>query len=200
MTEKKSYFAVIPASVRYCKKLKANAKLLYGELTALSNESGYCWASNNYFAELYEVDECTISRWIKQLEKYNFIRIEYKRNGYKIEERKIFILEPLTKKSTADCSKDQPPIDQKVKENNTYNNTTNNTYYKNEFFTITEKENLDYLKTFDYVDLLNEYNKMRLWLIANPKKQKSNYKRFILNWLNRVEKPKEQNLPDYMRS
>ena len=49
MENKKNYYAVIPAEVRYAKNLKANEKLMYGELTALANEKGYCYASNEYF-------------------------------------------------------------------------------------------------------------------------------------------------------
>ena len=56
-----SYFAVIPANVRYDSRLSANEKLLYGEITALANKDGYCWASNAYFAELYGVTVSTVS-------------------------------------------------------------------------------------------------------------------------------------------
>ena len=44
--ESPSYYAVIPASVRYDERLKANEKLLYGELTALSQKDGFAFASN----------------------------------------------------------------------------------------------------------------------------------------------------------
>ena len=37
----KSYYAVIPANIRYDDDLTPNAKLMYGEITALSNEQGY---------------------------------------------------------------------------------------------------------------------------------------------------------------
>lgn len=43
-----NYYAVIPAPVRYNKKLKYPERLLYGEITALSNRYGYCFASNKY--------------------------------------------------------------------------------------------------------------------------------------------------------
>lgn len=71
-----NYFAVIPANVRYCSQLCANAKLLYGEITALTNQEGFCWATNSYFSSLYGVDERTIRRWLENLRKNGFIEIE----------------------------------------------------------------------------------------------------------------------------
>ena len=75
-SDKKSYYAVIPASVRYDQSLCPNAKLLFGEITALCNEKGYCWARNSYFVGLYEKSPRTISRWISQLIEAGYIRAE----------------------------------------------------------------------------------------------------------------------------
>lgn len=65
--EKPGYYAIIPAIVRYDKTLSPNAKLLYGEITALLNFRNKCFASNAYFARLYDVTDIQISRLIKQL-------------------------------------------------------------------------------------------------------------------------------------
>ena len=90
--EKPSYYAIIPANVRYDKTLKANEKLMYGEIVCLSNKNGYCHASNSYFAELYEVTPQAISGWIKNLERNGYITCEYLYNGYEIKERRIKII------------------------------------------------------------------------------------------------------------
>ena len=132
MSDKKSYYAIIPAEVRYCKELTANAKLLYGELTALSNDKGFCWASNSYFAELYEVTPQAISKWINQLDKLGFVNLEYIRQGKEIKQRNIYINTYQQKDrgvSTNDCegiNKKLIGYQQKVKENNTVNTTINN--------------------------------------------------------------------------
>ena len=89
--DKPNYYAIIPAGVRYS-EIKPNAKLLYGEITALTNKKGYCFASNNYFAELYNVNKNTISLWIKELKEYNFINVELIYKGKEIIERRIKII------------------------------------------------------------------------------------------------------------
>lgn len=120
----KNYYAIIPANVRYDKDLTPNSKLLYGEITALCNEKGYCWASNAYFSELYSVSKVSISKWINQLVAKGYIstEIEYKEGTKEIFNRYIRIVnDPIKEKLNT-------PIKEKFKDNNTDINTTfNNT-------------------------------------------------------------------------
>lgn len=118
MENKKSYYAIIPADVRYSKVLKANEKLLYGEITALTNEKGFCYASNHYFANLYDVSKTSVSKWISNLEKNNFIKLKliYEKGTKQIKQRKIFI-EPLLKKTSIPIEeKLNTPIEEKLKD------------------------------------------------------------------------------------
>jgi DNA-binding MarR family transcriptional regulator len=87
-----SFFAVIPAPVRYCKTIPPAAKLLYGEITALCSVEGFCWASSSYFSELYGVDRATVKRWLSSLSKAGFIRIEVNRESN--VQRRIFLVVP----------------------------------------------------------------------------------------------------------
>ena len=120
---KKSYYAIIPAFVRYDQNLTANAKLLYGEITALCNEKGYCFARNKYFADLYGVSNVSISKWINQLKDYGYIKIKmiYKQESKEIETREMYItnFNEVLKESSGG-------IKEKLKDN-IYNNINNNT-------------------------------------------------------------------------
>jgi hypothetical protein len=122
--ENPNYYAIIPANVRYCKEIPANAKLLYGEITALCNQKGYCWASNDYFAKLYGVSKKSISSWISKLEKNKFVSIQmiYKEGSKEILNRYIRLFEyPIEENLNT-------PIEENVKDNITsINNTINNT-------------------------------------------------------------------------
>lgn len=144
------YYAVIPANVRYDKRLKPNAKLLFGEITCLTNKKGFCWAENSYFAELFQVSTETISRWISQLSNYGYLSVQISKNEgnkrvislYGLETEKVIEKDqkneslPIDKKINTYCQNSQDlltkksrPIDKKVKSyiriNNKYNNKEN---------------------------------------------------------------------------
>jgi uncharacterized phage protein (TIGR02220 family) len=130
---KPAYYAVIPADVRYDKKVRPMARLLYGEISALANKKGYCYASNRYFAGLYEVDNATISRWIGELKKQGHIYVEMIKSDQGdlfFQERRIYLCMahriPHDEKIKGGLIKSSRGVDQKVKHNNTVNNTVNN--------------------------------------------------------------------------
>ena len=114
MKDKPGYWAVIPATVRYS-DLKPNAKLLYGEITALQGKEGYCFASNKYFAELYKVTKNTASTWINDLKKKGFVKIQIIKEGGEVIERRISTIE-----------KEDTPTNKNQEYNNTSNNNTIN--------------------------------------------------------------------------
>lgn len=133
----KNYYAIIPASVRYDKDLNPNAKLLYGEITALCNDKGYCWASNGYFADLYDVSHRTVIRWINDLIDKNYIKTEiiYKKDSKEVSERRLWIANelPSEKNDTTSCQSCHEPTDRNVTRGTDRNVTDNNTSFNNTF-------------------------------------------------------------------
>ena len=115
---KPNYYAIIPANVRYDKDLSPNAKLLYSEITALCNEKGYCWASNQYFTDLYNISDRQIQRLLKQLidKKYIFIDIVDNTKRY------IYITDTPDKNVGGGTTKMSQGHDKNVAHNNIINN------------------------------------------------------------------------------
>lgn len=72
MNDQNNYI-IIPETIRYDERIKANYKLLYGEICILADKKGYCTKSYSYFANIYQVSNETISKWIYQLKKYGYI-------------------------------------------------------------------------------------------------------------------------------
>ena len=92
----RSTYSVIPARVRDDPALPPNAKLLYGELSALARREGYCWASNAYLARLLGVSDRSVERLLRQLRERGHIRTYWGRGGKgaQVEERRIWICGP----------------------------------------------------------------------------------------------------------
>ena len=132
--QQKSYYAIIPANVRYDKDLAPNAKLLYGEITALCNEKGYCWASNQYFAELYGVSVLSVKRWVNSLvnKGYVYRTLTYKPNSKEVDKR-ILSIDSGIKIDTTSVQKCYDPSIKNDTSSSIKNDTDNNTSINNTF-------------------------------------------------------------------
>ena len=129
MAERPAYWAVIPASVRYDQDLPPNAKLLYGEVTALSDKRGYCYAQNGYFSALFSLSERSITRLFAVLVDRGYLRVDVIRDDstQEVLERRIYpiydhgISEPPPDNfiRTPPDNSDGTPPDKNVGENNT---------------------------------------------------------------------------------
>ncbi|MCD0721296.1 helix-turn-helix domain-containing protein [Staphylococcus aureus] len=157
MTDQPSYYSIITANVRYDNRLTDSEKLLFAEITSLSNKYGYCTASNGYFATLYSVVKETISRRISNLNKFGYLKIEIIKDGNEVKQRKMY---PLTQSSIPiDAKINTPidnsvntPIDANVKENNTSINITrlnNTSINKNSATDVTHEQFEEWWKLYD---------------------------------------------------
>lgn len=143
--EQPSYYAIIPAEIRYDKDLRAGAKIFYGEITALCSKVGVCTASNNYFADLYGVTASGISRWVTQLKDKGYINVEYEKEGKEIKKRFIKLNLFATSNQTIEhvltningvVTKNQEGYCQKSKDNNTSINNKKENIKENSQFGI----------------------------------------------------------------
>ena len=141
------YYAVIPATVLFNERLKPNEKLLYALITALSNKEGYCYASNKYLGEKLGVDPVTVSRWITDLRRNNYVFVDIMRN-----EKKEIICRRIFPNDVPYILKNQEGIDERVKDNNIIDNNINTHTVSKEKF----NENV-FLYDYEYKKLLEEY-------------------------------------------
>ena len=179
---KPNYYAIIPAEVRYNKKLTPNAKLLYAEITALCNMNGKCTASTQYFCRLYEVSRSSIQNWLKLLEDNGYIirDVKYKQGSREIESRYIKLVDTPSLKNYTD--------------NTNININNNNITYSNrkalfkkptlddvKSYCIERTNNIDAEAFLDFYESKNWFigkNKMKCWKSA------------VRTWERREVKPK----------
>ena len=173
MKEKPSYYAIIPANIRYDRSLTPNAKLLYAEITALCNMNGKCCASTSYFAGLYEVSRVSIQKWLKLLEDKKYIKrsITYKEGSKQIETRYITLV--------------NNPNKQKLIDNTNINITNNNITYSNKAHF--KKPTLDEVKNYCLernnnidAEAFIAYYESKGWMVGSGKMKK--WKAAIVTW------------------
>lgn len=83
-------YGIIPISIRRNVNISDKAKIIYSEITASMNENQFCSCTNKYFADIFNVSETAVSRYIKELADHEAICIDVHGN-----ERKITIPEKM---------------------------------------------------------------------------------------------------------
>lgn len=125
--EQPNYYSILTASVRYDKDLNANEKILFSEITALSNKYGYCTASNKYFSNLFQADERSIRRWVSNLKQHGYIKINLITKDKEIIARRIYPMSGGGDRNVRGYGQKCPEGgDRNVLYNNTSNNNTSN--------------------------------------------------------------------------
>tara|TARA_R100000963_G_C4637445_1_gene101332 strand:+ start:562 stop:1164 length:603 start_codon:yes stop_codon:yes gene_type:complete len=187
MKDKPSYYAIIPADVRYDTSLTPNAKLLYAEITALCNMNGKCVASTKYFSDLYEVSRVSIQNWLKLLEDKKYIKrsIKYKEGSKEILSRTI----TLVNKSSKNIFTDNTNL--KITNNNiTYSNKVrfkkpNKIDIKN--YCLERKNSINFETFYDFYESKN-------WMIGKSKMK--DWKASIRTWEQRENKKQKMSKLD----
>lgn len=84
-----SYYSILTAEVRYSDKLTDFEKVLFSDITALTNKQGYCNATNKYFANVFNKSIRSITRSISKLIENQFLKCDliYDENHQIIERR-----------------------------------------------------------------------------------------------------------------
>ena len=208
----KSYYAIIPANVRYDKDLAPNAKLLYGEITALCNEKGYCWASNQYFADLYHSSISAVQKWVSALVKKGYINLElvYKEGTKQVLHRKLYITPGVNIYTTSHKNLYDPGVKNYtppgvnicVENNKDINNTFNNKkdvytrkhkYGEYQHVLLTDKEHTHLIELYgpsldEHIKILDEY-------IETSGKKYKNHSLVLQKWVHDEWTKRNKNKP-----
>lgn len=90
----KNWYAVITADILYDNKLTSRQKVLMAVIANLSNEKGYCFASNNHFSAMLNCSISSIQRDLSVLENLKYLGrvVKLKPNG----EVEIRVLTPIS--------------------------------------------------------------------------------------------------------
>lgn len=152
-------------------------------ISSLTAKTGECFASNKYFAELFNVDEVTVSRWIKKLINNHYIVADYEKRGAEVIKRKL----RLTKMLTDDLQKCYPTVNKNVKDKNiSIKNNNNKKPTKEDVEVFAQSRG-----RLDLVDKFWDYFKATDWVDSKGNKVK-NWKAKFITWETHTEKPKQQ--------
>lgn len=81
ISNQQNAFLLIPTYVADHPKVDDATAILFGRLNALSNQKGYCFASDKYLAEISKCTDREIRNRLKTLKELQFIVVHSEKNG-----------------------------------------------------------------------------------------------------------------------
>ena len=194
-----SYDSTIPMAMWFDKKLEPAAVKLYAFIRGLSNKCGYCFATNEYLAELMNSTSRGLQKWLVALKTNGYLEIETERNGIHWQ-RRIYISDKFKKGLRREPQFTPPrttvhpptnyssPITNPIP-NEEYLKETPPTPSKGEcvrygkFVSLTKEEFEELRELMGSTNVLSELIKeMNDWMAANGKKPYKDYAAALRNW------------------
>lgn len=154
MEKQFSTFSVIPTEIIINKEISSTEKLLYAVISSLTNEKGYCWASNQYLGDLIGISERHASRSINKLLQEQLIEVDIKDNS----KRKITLANIIVGRTKMSRGVDKNVVGgrQKCRTNNIIEKDKDNIYIADKSANDNLSENKPNIKIQDL------YNKLGL--------------------------------------
>lgn len=108
-------------------------RLLLIHIISLSKKNGYCWATNKYFSNIYDVTTVTISKSISKLATFNYIKIDFDNKNTNNTKRIIKLSDDLKNKLNSIKENLNTSYKEKFKQyNNKLNKNKDKIYYIDE--------------------------------------------------------------------
>lgn len=121
MEENIIIYAVIPSYIYKTKKLTSEEKLIAERITYLCKKEGYCWITNKTLGEMYGIREDTVSKHIRKLKEFGFIKCIYSKDNQYKSKRTIYLTNHIWDKYNSETNTNKQEDIGHIKGHNNYN-------------------------------------------------------------------------------
>lgn len=202
-------------------ELPPNLKLVLLKLADRANDDGECWPGNASIAKACCIGERTLIRYIAKLEEAGLLqtRRRYDEQGKRTTNTYVLDLDGSLSANLAhglsakSCTNHVPTVAPTLNEEPTYETTDatsklaapaviapETVQFADGRWVVDDavfdswvkayQNGRTFIDTEDWIEA--ELAKASVWLMANPRKRKKNYLRFITGWLTRASEPKQR--------
>ena len=126
---KSGYWSIIPYYVIQDTEIRPNAKIMYAVISSMIKQTGYCFAEDDFFQDLFKMTKRGINNLISDLERRQYIHVEMLSSGNQHEKgsRQIWTMETWLVRNI--CSQAESAQEQNFRaQEQNFQDTINNKY------------------------------------------------------------------------